>query len=197
MKLTYKQTQEIAKEISILSYGNTPFEQCIRALNINQWAIQLTYINGKLSFEQTEKTYVPSLEYKIDDLQEEEQRIERLEDEICPERGHIILEALYQLYRFPTRDFVGDAIAYKIPLRVVLAPGPDIGIVKLNTTIHWIMCPDISLKEILKTNLEMANQEELKRWREQLGIWEEEREPFHPIKEKRPEPMSSYWDDRD
>jgi hypothetical protein len=83
-------------------------------------------------------------------------------------RGHIILEALYQLYRFPTRDFVGDAIAYKIPLRVILSPEPDIGIVKMDTTIQWLLCPDISLKEILRTNLEMANQEELKRWREQL-----------------------------
>jgi hypothetical protein len=42
--------------------------QFIRALNINQWAVRMTYINGKLSFEQTEKTYVPSLEYKIDDF---------------------------------------------------------------------------------------------------------------------------------
>ena len=64
----------------------------------------------------------------------------------------------------------------------------------LDTTIHWIMCPDISLKEILRTKLEIANEEELKRWREQL---EPDLSEFHPIKEKRRESMSSYWDDRD
>jgi hypothetical protein len=26
MKLTYKQTQEVIRDLSILSYGNTPFE---------------------------------------------------------------------------------------------------------------------------------------------------------------------------
>jgi hypothetical protein len=101
---------------------------------------------------------------------------------------------MYQLYRFPTRDFVGDAIAYKIPLRVILAPGPDIGIVKMDNTIQWIMCPDISLKEILRTRLEIADEIELRRWREQV---EPDLSEFHPIEGKRPEPMSSYWDDRD
>jgi hypothetical protein len=117
--------------------------------------------------------------------------------ELSPKRGQIIGLAAYLNFRFAARDFLSDVLAYKLRIRVVLRDGPDIGIVKYDNSVEIVVCEYMTIKEMIMsiTDVEMVDERELLKWREQF-LELEEIQSMEWIKPKK-ETRVSYWDDRD
>ncbi len=100
-------------------------------------------------------------------------------------------------FRFGARDFLSDVLAYKLRIRVVLRDGPDIGIVRFNKDVEIILTEYMTIKEMIMsiTDVEMVDEQELLKWREQF-LELEEIQSMEWIKPKK-ETRVSYWDDRD
>jgi hypothetical protein len=101
-------------------------------------------------------------------------------------------------FRFGARDFLSEVLAYKLNIRMVLRDGPDIGIVKYDNNVEIVVCEYMTVREMIMsiTDVEMVDEQELLKWREQFLELEEiqSMECFQP---KRGESRVSYWDDRD
>ena len=122
--LSYNQSQELIKKFS-LSGENTPFHKLCAAIAMKQYAVRMTYCDGRLSFEQTDECYVPSLEYVLETVEEGGEELPAVAGELSPKRGQIIALAAYTNFRFGARDFLSDVLAYKLKIRVILRDGPD------------------------------------------------------------------------
>jgi hypothetical protein len=192
--LSYKQSQELVKKFS-LSGENTPFHKLCAAIAMKQYAVRMTYCDGRLSFEQTDECYVPSLEYVLETVEEGGEELPAVAGELSPHRGQIIGLAAYLNFRFAARDFLSEVLAYKLRIRVVLRDGPDIGIVRFNKDVEIILTEYMTIKEMIMsiTDVEMVDERELLKWRKQFLELEEIQSEWKPNRETR----VSYWDDRD
>jgi hypothetical protein len=194
--LSYKQSQELVKKFS-LSGENTPFHKLCAAIAMKQYAVRMTYCDGRLSFEQTDECYVPSLEYVLETVEEGGEELPAVAGELSPKRGQIIALAAYLNFRFGARDFLSEVLAYKLKIRVILRDGPDIGIVKYDNNVEIVVCEYMTVREMIMsiTDAEMVDEQELLKWREQF-LELEEIQSMEWIKPKK-ETRVSYWDDRD
>jgi hypothetical protein len=192
--LSYKQSQELIKKFS-LSGENTLFHKLCAAIAMKQYAVRMTYCDGRLSFEQTDECYVPSLEYVLETVEEGGEELPAVAGELSPHRGQIIGLAAYLNFRFAARDFLSEVLAYKLRIRVVLRDGPDIGIVRFNKDVEIILTEYMTIKEMIMsiTDVEMVDERELLKWRKQFLELEEIQSEWKPNRETR----VSYWDDRD
>ena len=193
--LSYNQSQELIKKFS-LSGENTPFHKLCAAIAMKQYAVRMTYCDGRLSFEQTDECYVPSIQYALDTVEEAEE-LPAVAGELSPKRGQIIALAAYTNFRFGARDFLSDVLAYKLKIRVILRDGPDIGIVRFNKDVEIILTEYMTVREmIMSINSadEMVDEQELLKWREQFLELEQIQSEWKP---KRGESRVSHWDDRD
>ncbi len=194
--LSYKQSQELVKKFS-LSGENTLFHKLCAAIAMKQYAVRMTYCDGRLSFEQTDECYVPSLEYALDTVEEAEE-LPAVAGELSPKRGQIIALAAYTNFRFGARDFLSEVLTHKLKIRVILRDGPDIGIVKYDNSVQIILTEYMTVREMIMsiTDAEMVDERELMKWRKQFLELEEiqSMECFQP---KRGESRVSHWDDRD
>ena len=193
--LSYKQSQQLVKKFS-LSGENTLFHKLCAAIAMKQYAVRMTYCDGRLSFEQTDECYVPSLEYVLETVEEGGEELPAVAGELSPHRGQIIGLAAYLNFRFGARDFLSDVLAYKLRIRVVLRDGPDIGIVKYDNSVEIVVCEYMTIKEMIMsiTDVEMVDEKELLKWREQFLELEQIQSEWKP---KRGESRVSHWDDRD
>jgi len=194
--LSYNQSQELIKKFS-LSGENTPFHKLCAAIAMKQYAVRMTYCDGRLSFEQTDECYVPSLEYVLETVEEGGEELPAVAGELSPKRGQIIALAAYTNFRFGARDFLSDVLAYKLKIRVILRDGPDIGIVRFNKDVEIILTEYMTVREmIMSINSadEMVDEQELLKWREQFLELEQIQSEWKP---KRGESRVSHWDDRD
>jgi hypothetical protein len=191
--LSYKQSQELVKKFS-LSGENTPFHKLCAAIAMKQYAVRMTYCDGRLSFEQVEECYVPSIEHTLETVEEAEE-LPAVAGELSPKRGQIIALAAYLNFRFAARDFLSEVLAYKLNIRMVLRDGPDIGIVKHDNSVEIVVCEYMTIKEMIMsiTDAEMVDERELLKWREQFLELEEIQSEWKPNRETR----VSHWDDRD
>jgi hypothetical protein len=192
--LSYKQSQELVKKFS-LSGENTLFHKLCAAIAMKQYAVRMTYCDGRLSFEQTDECYVPSLEYALDTVEEAEE-LPAVAGELSPKRGQIIALAAYTNFRFGARDFLSEVLTHKLKIRVILRDGPDIGIVKYDNSVQIILTEYMTIKEMIMsiTDGEMVDERELLKWRNQFLELEEIQSEWKP---KRGESRVSHWDDRD
>jgi hypothetical protein len=192
--LSYKQSQELVKKFS-LSGENTPFHKLCAAIAMKQYAVRMTYDGKRLSFEQVEECYVPSIEHTLETVEEAEE-LPAVAGELSPKRGQIIALAAYLNFRFAARDFLSEVLAYKLNIRMVLRDGPDIGIVKHDNSVEIVVCEYMTIKEMIMsiTDAEMVDERELLKWREQFLELEEIQSEWKP---KRGESRVSHWDDRD
>jgi hypothetical protein len=192
--LSYKQSQELVKKFS-LSGENTLFHKLCAVIAMKQYAVRMTYCDGRLSFEQTDECYVPSIQYALDTVEEAEE-LPVVAGELSPHRGQIIGLAAYLNFRFGARDFLSDVLAYKLKIRMVLRDGPDIGIVKYDNSVEIVVCEYMTIKEMIMsiTDVEMVDEQELLKWREQFLELEEIQSEWKP---KRGESRVSHWDERD
>jgi hypothetical protein len=194
--LSYKQSQELVKKFS-LSGENTPFHKLCAAIAMKQYAVRMTYCDGRLSFEQVEECYVPSIEHTLETVEEAEE-LPAVAGELSPKRGQIIALAAYLNFRFGARDFLSDVLAYKLNIRMVLRDGPDIGIVKHENSVDIVVCEYMTIKEMIMSinsvDAEMVDERELLKWREQFLELEEIQSEWKP---KRGESRVSHWDERD
>lgn len=195
--LSYKQSQELVKKFS-LSGENTAFHKLCAAIAMKQYAVRMTYCDGRLSFEQTDECYVPSIQYALDTVEEAEE-LPAVAGELSPHRGQIIALAAYVNFRFAARDFLSDVLAYKLNIRMVLRDGPDIGIVKYDKNIEIVVCEYMTVKEMIMSinsaDAEMVDEQELLKWRKQF-LELEEIQSMEWIKPNR-KTRVSHWDDRD
>jgi hypothetical protein len=195
--LSYKQSQQLVKKFS-LSGENTLFHKLCAAIAMKQYAVRMTYCDGRLSFEQTDECYVPSIEHTLETVEEAEE-LPAVAGELSPKRGQIIALAAYLNFRFAARDFLSDVLAYKLRIRVVLRDGPDIGIVKYDNNVEIVVCEYMTVREMIMSinsaDAEMVDEQELLKWREQF-LELEEIQSMEWIKPKK-ETRVSYWDDRD
>ena len=193
--LSYKQSQQLVKKFS-LSGENTLFHKLCAAIAMKECAVRMIYDGKRLSFEQVEECYVPSLEYVLDTVEEAEE-LPAVAGELSPNRGQIIALAAYVNFRFAARDFLSDVLAYKLKIRVVLRDGPDIGIVKFSGDVEIVVCEYMTIKEMIMsiTDVEMVDEQELMKWKKQF-LELEEIQSMEWIKPKK-ETRVSHWDDRD
>ena len=195
--LSYKQSQELVKKFS-LSGENTLFHKLCAAIAMKQYAVRMTYCDGRLSFEQTDECYVPSLEYALDTVEEAEE-LPAVAGELSPKRGQIIALAAYTNFRFGARDFLSDVLTHKLKIRVILRDGPDIGIVKYDNSVEIVVCEYMTVREMIMSinsaDAEMVDEQELMKWRKQF-LELEEIQSMEWIKPNR-ETRVSHWDDRD
>ena len=194
--LSYKQSQELIKKFS-LSGENTLFHKLCAAIAMKECAVRMTYDGKRLSFEQVEECYVPSLEYVLETVEEGGEELPAVAGELSPKRGQIIGLAAYLNFRFAARDFLSDVLAHKLKIRVILRDGPDIGIVKYDNSVEIVVCEYMTIKEMIMsiTDIEMVDERELLKWRKQF-LELEEIQSMEWIKPKK-ETRVSYWDDRD
>ena len=192
--LSYKQSQQLVKKFS-LSGENTLFHKLCAAIAMKEYAVRMTYDGKRLSFEQTNECYVPSLEYVLETVEEGGEELPAVAGELSPKRGQIIALAAYLNFRFGARDFLSEVLAYKLKIRVILRDGPDIGIVKYDNNVEIVVCEYMTVREMIMsiTDAEMVDEQELLKWREQFLELEEIQSEWKPKKETR----VSYWDDRD
>jgi hypothetical protein len=192
--LSYKQSQELVKKFS-LSGENTLFHKLCAAIAMKEYAVRMTYDGKRLSFEQTDECYVPSIQYALDTVEEAEE-LPVVAGELSPKRGQIIALAAYLNFRFAARDFLSDVLTHKLKIRMVLRDGPDIGIVKFNGDVEIVVCEYMTIKEMIMsiTDAEMVDERELMKWRKQFLELEEIQSEWKP---KRSESRVSHWDDRD
>lgn len=196
--LSYKQSQQLVKKFS-LSGENTLFHKLCAAIAMKEYAVRMTYDGKRLSFEQTDECYVPSLEYVLETVEEGGEELPAVAGELSPHRGQIIGLAAYLNFRFAARDFLSDVLAYKLRIRVVLRDGPDIGIVKYDNSVEIVVCEYMTIKEMIMSinsaDAEMVDEQELMKWKKQFLELEEiqSMEWIKPNKETR----VSHWDDRD
>jgi hypothetical protein len=195
--LSYKQSQQLVKKFS-LSGENTAFHKLCAAIAMKQYAVRMTYCDGRLSFEQVEECYVPSIEHTLETVEEAEE-LSAVAGELSPHRGQIIGLAAYVNFRFGARDFLSDVLAYKLRIRVVLRDGPDIGIVKYDNSVEIVVCEYMTIKEMIMSinsaDAEMVDEQELMKWKKQF-LELEEIQSMEWIKPKK-ETRVSHWDDRD
>jgi hypothetical protein len=165
---------------------------------MKQYAVRMTYCDGRLSFEQTDECYVPSLEYVLETVEEGGEELPAVAGELSPKRGQIIALAAYLNFRFAARAFLSDVLTHKLNIRMVLRDGPDIGIVKHNNSVEIVVCEYMTIKEMIMSinsvDAEMVDERELLKWREQFLELEEIQSEWKP---KRGESRVSHWDDRD
>jgi hypothetical protein len=196
--LSYKQSQELVKKFS-LSGENTLFHKLCAAIAMKEYAVRMTYDGKRLSFEQTDECYVPSLEYVLETVEEGGEELPAVAGELSPHRGQIIALAAYVNFRFGARDFLSEVLAYKLNIRMVLRDGPDIGIVKYDNNVEIVVCEYMTVREMIMSinsaDAEMVDEQELLKWREQF-LELEEIQSMEWIKPKK-ETRVSYWDDRD
>ena len=195
--LSYKQSQELIKKFS-LSGENTLFHKLCAAIAMKQYAVRMTYCDGRLSFEQVEECYVPSIEHTLETVEEaEDEELPAVAGELSPKRGQIIALAAYLNFRFGARDFLSEVLAYKLKIRVILRDGPDIGIVKYDKSVEIVVCEYMTVREMIMsiTDVEMVDEQELMKWKKQF-LELEEIQSMEWIKPKK-ETRVSYWDDRD
>jgi hypothetical protein len=196
--LSYKQSQQLVKKFS-LSGENTLFHKLCAAIAMKEYAVRMTYDGKRLSFEQTDECYVPSLEYVLETVEEGGEKLPAVAGELSPHRGQIIGLAAYVNFRFGARDFLSDVLAYKLKIRVILRDGPDIGIVKYDNSVEIVVCEYMTVREMIMSinsaDAEMVDEQELLKWREQF-LELEEIQSMEWIKPKK-ETRVSYWDDRD
>jgi hypothetical protein len=194
--LSYKQSQELVKKFS-LSGENTLFHKLCAAIAMKEYAVRMTYDGKRLSFEQTDECYVPSLEYVLETVEEGGEELPAVAGELSPHRGQIIALAAYVNFRFGARDFLSEVLAYKLNIRMVLRDGPDIGIVKFSGDVEIVVCEYMTIKEMIMsiTDVEMVDEQELMKWKKQF-LELEEIQSMEWIKPKK-ETRVSYWDDRD
>ena len=196
--LSYKQSQQLVKKFS-LSGENTPFYKLCAVIAMKQYAVRMTYNGKRLSFEQVEECYVPSLEYVLDTVEEAEE-LPAVAGELSPNRGQIIALAAYVNFRFAARDFLSEVLAYKLKIRVILRDGPDIGIVKYDNNVEIVVCEYMTVKEMIMSinsaDAEMVDERELTKWRNQF-LELEEIQSMECFQLKRGESRVSHWDDRD
>jgi hypothetical protein len=192
--LSYNQSQELIKKFS-LSGENTLFHKLCAAIAMKEYAVRMTYDGKRLSFEQVEECYVPSLEYVLE-MVEEAEELPAVAGELSPHRGQIIGLAAYLNFRFGARDFLSDVLAYKLKIRMVLRDGPDIGIVKYDNSVEIVVCEYMTVKEMIMsiTDVEMVDEQELMKWKKQFLELEEIQSEWKP---KRGESRVSHWDERD
>jgi len=195
--LSYKQSQQLVKKFS-LSGENTLFHKLCAAIAMKECAVRMTYDGKRLSFEQVEECYVPSLEYVLE-MVEEAEELPAVAGELSPKRGQIIALAAYTNFRFGARDFLSDVLAYKLRIRVVLRDGPDVGIVKYDNSVEIVVCEYMTIKEMIMSinsaDAEMVDEQELLKWRKQF-LELEEIQSMEWLKPNR-ETRVSHWDDRD
>jgi hypothetical protein len=195
--LSYKQSQELVKKFS-LSGENTAFHKLCAVIAMKQYAVRMTYCDGRLSFEQVDECYAPSLEYVLETVEEAEE-LPAVAGELSPRRGQIIALAAYLNFRFAARDFLSDVLTHKLKIRMVLRDGPDIGIVKYDNSVEIVVCEYMTIKEMIMSinsaDAEMVDEQELMKWREQF-LELEEIQSMEWIKPNR-ETRVSHWDDRD
>jgi hypothetical protein len=164
---------------------------------MKQYAVRMTYCDGRLSFEQVEECYVPSIEHTLETVEEAE-GLPAVAGELSPKRGQIIGLAAYLNFRFAARDFLSDVLAYKLNIRMVLRDGPDVGIVKYDNSVEIVVCEYMTIKEMIMSinsaDAEMVDEKELLKWRNQFLELEEIQSEWKP---KRGESRVSHWDDRD
>jgi hypothetical protein len=194
--LSYKQSQQLVKKFS-LSGENTLFHKLCAAIAMKEYAVRMTYDGKRLSFEQTDECYVPSLEYVLETVEEGGEELPAVAGELSPHRGQIIALAAYVNFRFGARDFLSEVLAYKLNIRMVLRDGPDIGIVKFSGDVEIVVCEYMTIKEMIMsiTDVEMVDEQELMKWKKQF-LELEEIQSMEWIKPKK-ETRVSYWDDRD
>jgi hypothetical protein len=192
--LSYKQSQELVKKFS-LSGENTLFHKLCAAIAMKEYAVRMTYDGKRLSFEQTDECYVPSIQYALDTVEEAEE-LPVVAGELSPKRGQIIGLAAYLNFRFAARDFLSDVLTHKLKIRMVLRDGPDIGIVKYDNSVEIILTEYMTVREMIMsiTDGEMVDERELLKWRKQFLELEEIQSEWKP---KRSESRVSHWDDRD
>jgi hypothetical protein len=192
--LSYKQSQQLVKKFS-LSGENTLFHKLCAAIAIKQYAVRMTYCDGRLSFEQVEECYVPSIEHTLETVEEAEE-LPAVAGELSPKRGQIIALAAYLNFRFSARDFLSEVLTHKLKIRMVLRDGPDIGIVKFNGDVEIVVCEYMTVREMIMsiTDGEMVDERELLKWRKQFLELEEIQSGWKP---KRGESRVSHWDERD
>ena len=194
--LSYKQSQQLVKKFS-LSGENTLFHKLCAAIAMKEYAVRMTYDGKRLSFEQTDECYVPSIQYALDTVEEAEE-LPAVAGELSPKRGQIIALAAYTNFRFGARDFLSDVLTHKLKIRMVLRDGPDIGIVKFNGDVEIVVCEYMTVREMIMSinsaDAEMVDERELLKWREQFLELEEIQSEWKP---KRGESRVSHWDDRD
>jgi hypothetical protein len=192
--LSYKQSQELIKKFS-LSGENTLFHKLCAAIAMKECAVRMTYDGKRLSFEQTDECYVPSIQYALDTVEEAEE-LPVVAGELSPKRGQIIGLAAYLNFRFAARDFLSDVLTHKLKIRMVLRDGPDIGIVKYDNSVEIILTEYMTVREMIMsiTDGEMVDERELLKWRKQFLELEEIQSEWKP---KRSESRVSHWDDRD
>jgi hypothetical protein len=157
----------------------------------------MTYCDGRLSFEQVEECYVPSIEHTLETVEEAEE-LPAVAGELSPKRGQIIALAAYLNFRFSARDFLSEVLTHKLKIRVILRDGPDIGIVKYDNSVEIILTEYMTIKEMIMSinsaDAEMVDEKELLKWRNQFLELEEIQSEWKP---KRGESRVSHWDDRD
>ncbi len=194
LTLSYKQSQQLVKKFS-LSGENTAFHKLCAVIAMKQYAVRMTYCDGRLSFEQTDECYVPSIQYALDTVEEAEE-LPAVAGELSPKRGQIIALAAYLNFRFAARDFLSEVLTYKLNIRMVLRDGPDIGIVKYDNNVEIVVCEYMTVREMIMsiTDAEMVDEKELLKWRNQFLELEEIQSEWKP---KRGESRVSHWDDRD
>ena len=195
--LSYNQSQKLIKKFS-LSGENTLFHKLCAVIAMKECAVRMTYDGKRLSFEQVEECYVPSLEYVLETVEEAEE-LPAVAGELSPKRGQIIALAAYTNFRFGARDFLSDVLAYKLRIRVVLRDGPDIGIVKFNGDVEIVVCEYMTVREMIMSinsaDAEMVDERELLKWRNQF-LELEEIQSMEWLKPNR-ETRVSHWDERD
>jgi hypothetical protein len=183
--LSYKQSQELIKKFS-LSGENTLFHKLCAAIAMKQYAVRMTYCDGRLSFEQVEECYVPSIEHTLETVEEaEDEELPAVAGELSPHRGQIIGLAAYVNFRFGARDFLSEVLAYKLRIRVVLRDGPDIGIVKYDNNVEIVVCEYMTVREMIMSinsaDAEMVDEQELLKWREQFLDKTQKRDKSKPL----------------
>jgi hypothetical protein len=163
---------------------------------MKQYAVRMTYDGKRLSFEQVEECYVPSIEHTLETVEEAEE-LPAVAGELSPKRGQIIALAAYLNFRFAARDFLSDVLTHKLNIRMVLRDGPDIGIVKYDKNVDIVVCEYMTIKEMIMSinsvDAEMVDERELLKWREQFLELEKIQSEWKPKRESR----VSHWDDRD
>ena len=196
--LSYNQSQELIKKFS-LSGENTLFHKLCAAIAMKECAVRMTYCDGRLSFEQVQECYVPSIEHTLETVEEGGEELPAVAGELSPKRGQIIGLAAYTNFRFGARDFLSDVLAYKLRIRVVLRDGPDIGIVKFNGDVEIVVCEYMTVREMIMSinsaDAEMVDERELLKWRNQF-LELEEIQSMEWLKPNR-ETRVSHWDERD
>jgi hypothetical protein len=166
---------------------------------MKECAVRMTYDGKRLSFEQVEECYVPSLEYVLEMVEEGGEELPAVAGELSPKRGQIIALAAYLNFRFAARDFLSDVLAHKLKIRVILRDGPDIGIVKYDNSVEIVVCEYMTVREMIMSinsaDAEMVDEQELMKWRKQF-LELEEIQSMEWIKPNR-ETRVSHWDERD